>query len=549
MIHRPVLRMRQSLSTAGLLVGTLFLAFSLSPSLVPRSVGFQGVVSGFSLAAGYAFGATASWFWRYMELPTPGPSLGRRLLLAAGVLCTIVAAIFLWRASEWQNSVRLLMGLDEVEGVRPISIAAISLPIFAGLLFLARQFRRTIRFLSKRLGRFVPRRVAYVVGVYTAAAIFWVVADGVVFTAILRLADSTYHQLDSLVHDDLEPPTGPARTGSPESLIDWHDLGRQGRSFVSTGPTGEEIGMFIGEAAPDPIRVYVGLNAAETARERARLALDELLRVGAFDRSVLILVTPTGTGWVDPAAIDPVEYLLRGDVATVAAQYSYLPSALALIAEEAYGAEMARALFEEVYGHWTTLPAGSRPKLYLFGISLGALNSDRSFHLYDVLADPFQGALWAGPPFRSETWSRVTAGRDPESPQWLPRFRDGTVVRFMNQDGGLNEPDTEWGPLRIAYLQYASDPVTFFSFDTFYREPDWIRAPRGPDVSPALRWYPAVTMLQLMADIAAGAEVTPPGYGHNYAPEHYIDAWLALIEPEGWGEDEVRRLKALFRSE
>ena len=118
----------------------------------------------------------------------------------------------------------------------------------------------------------------------------------------------------------------------------------------------------------------------------------------------------------------------------------------------------------------------------------------------------------------------------------------------MNQDGGLNEPDTEWGPLRIAYLQYASDPVTFFSFDTFYREPDWIRAPRGPDVSPALRWYPAVTMLQLMADIAAGVDVTPPGYGHNYAPEHYIDAWLALIEPEGWGEEEVERLKALFRT-
>lgn len=33
---------------------------------------------------------------------------------------------------------------------------------------------------------------------------------------------------------------------------------------------------------------------------------------------MLVIITPTGTGWVDPAAIDSLEYLQRGDVASVA---------------------------------------------------------------------------------------------------------------------------------------------------------------------------------------------------------------------------------------
>jgi uncharacterized membrane protein len=235
-------------------------------------------------------------------------------------------------------------------------------------------------------------------------------------------------------------------------------------------------------------------------------------------------------------------------VASVAVQYSYLPSPLALIADDAYGAETAAAVFEEIYGYWTRLPAGRRPRLYLFGLSLGALDGEGSFHLHDVMADPFQGALWAGPPFRSQPWRRVTADRDPGSPAWLPRYRNGGVVRFMNQHGGLGVPAARWGPLRIAYLQYASDPVTFFDVRSAFRQPDWMRPPRGPDVSPALRWYPVVTMLQLAADMAAGAGATPPGFGHNFAAEHYIDAWIALTEPTGWSTEDVTRLKARFHA-
>jgi uncharacterized membrane protein len=117
----------------------------------------------------------------------------------------------------------------------------------------------------------------------------------------------------------------------------------------------------------------------------------------------------------------------------------------------------------------------------------------------------------------------------------------------MNQNGwGRLANGAHWGPLRIAFLVYGSDPVTFFSLGAAWSEPDWLRAPRAHDVSPAFRWYPLVTMLQLMADMSAGTGSVPLGFGHNFAPQHYIDAWVALSAPATWSDGDTRRLKALF---
>lgn len=83
---------------------------------------------------------------------------------------------------------------------------------------------------------------------------------------------------------------------------------------------------------------------------RAELALTELQRLGAFERDVLIVVSPTGTGWKDPGASGPIEYMHGGEIATVAVQYSYLQSPLALILETNTGLEQATALQEVVHG-------------------------------------------------------------------------------------------------------------------------------------------------------------------------------------------------------
>lgn len=536
----------RSFSAGGLLLGTLFFAAALTPTLLPRNFVTQGVLSGLSLAAGYKIGVFGHWLWTYMELPKPRGRLLWIAKLAAAIGCAIVAVIYLWRAAQWQNSIRELMQLEPVDTAHPLEVGLIALVVFTILMALARLFGLTLHFFAIRVNRFLPRRVSNVIGVVAAVVLFWLVVNGVLFRVSLPIVDSSFQAWDELVEPETRQPTDPLKTGSSASLLAWKELGRRGRQFVSLGPTREDISAFTGRAAREPVRVYVGLRSAETLEIRAKLALEELKRVGGFERSMLIVVTPTGTGWVDPAALDSVEYLHDGSVASVALQYSYLASWLSLLVEPGYGADAARALFKEIYGYWTTLPKNARPRLYLHGLSLGAMNSERSFDLFEVLDDPPDGALWSGPPFSSSVWRSLTDRRNPGSPAWLPRFRDGSFVRFMNQHGEyadqISQPRAGWGPMRVVYLQYASDPVTFYDYRSLYRQPDWMLPPRGPDVSPQLRWYPAVTFLQLTLDMFM-ATTAPIGYGHVFAPAHYIDAWIAVTDVRNWSPEEVKRLK------
>jgi uncharacterized membrane protein len=532
----------RSLSGTGLLLGTLFFAASLTPTLIPRIYLTQGVLGGGVFAIGYGLGVFWRWLWSYMELPTPEDRTLRIANLVIASLCTATAAAFLWRTTGWQNSIRKLMELDPVTSAHPIKVCAVAAATFVILLGLARLFTLIFRFIAGRFRRFVPRRVANVIAAALALLLFWSIATEVFFRAALRVLDSSFQQYDALIEPTAPQPTSPLKAGSPASLLRWDELGRAGREFIAAGPSARDISAASGRAAMEPIRVYVGLRAADTPAQRAKLAFEELKRAGAYERSTLIVITPTGTGWVDPGAMDSVEYLHHGDVASVAMQYSYLSSPLALLVQPGYGAESARALFSQVYDHWRSLPQDARPKLYLHGLSLGAMNSERSTELFEILGDPIHGALWSGAPFESTIWRRVTEGRNPGSPAWLPQFRDGSLVRFMNQNGVSVQPGSTWDQMRIVYLQYASDAITFFEPRALYRRPDWMEWPRGPDVSSELRWYPVVTMLQLALDMLM-ANSTPMGYGHVFAPAHYVDAWLSLMDVEGWSPEQIARLK------
>lgn len=532
------------LSLTGIVAGTVFFAFSLTPSLVPRTPLMQGVVSGLSFAAGYALGVGLRRAWAYFELPAAGGRVQAvlRVLVVFGALA--LAAPFPWQAAEYQSALRMRMGMDPVGVSGAFTVAPVALGLFALALALVRAFRWSLRALARRMPGFVPPRVSHALGLVAMLALFWAIGNGVLFRYALRAADASFQRVDAIVEDDVAAPEDPLATGSRASRVPWRTLGRHGRAFVSRAPDPAHIAAVAGAPAQRPIRVYVALNSAPDPRERARLALAELQRVGAFSRAVLVLVTPTGSGWIDPGAIETLEFLRRGDVASVAVQYSYLPSGLALLIESAYGAETARALFDAVYRYWKSLPAALRPALYAYGLSLGALNSDRSFDLYDVMGDPPQGALWAGPPFRSDTWRTVTTQRNPGSPVWRPRFRDGAVVRFMTDAGGPDPRHGPWGPLRILFLQHGSDPVTFFDPEIALRQPRWLEPPRAPDVSPRLRWFPLVTMLQVAADLTAGSAA--PGYGHSYSAHEYIAAWTALTDPPAWSPEGHQRLRAWF---
>lgn len=531
-------RLFDRLSSTGLTVGLVFFALSLTPSLIPRSVLIQGAVSGVSLLAGYGLGAGCVVIWKFLEIPLVEGKLRARISAVAIGLATAFAALWLYRTSEWQNSIRELMNMEPVQTAGPFTVCLIAVAVFLFCLAISRCFDMTRMEIQKRLALVVPPRVSLVFGVTIALGVFWLVGNGLIFRSALDGMDNIFRALDEIVEIKIADTDAQRQ----QSKLDWNKLGSAGRNYLALGPNAEQIEQVISRPAMKPIRVYVGMRSAETAKERAQLALEELIRLGGFERSVLVVATPTGTGWMDPAAFDTMEYLRGGDVATVAMQYSYLASWLSLLVEPDNGLVSARALFQAVYQYWTKLPRDDRPELYLFGLSLGAHNSERSASLLQIMSDPIHGAVWTGPPFVNTIWNSITAARDEGSPAWLPTYQDGKIFRFRNQYSDPPAQDKPWGAMRIEYLQYASDPIVFFETTSFYLEPDWMRTPRGRDVSPEFAWYPVVTGLQLLIDMMI-ATTTKVGHGHVYHPAHYLNSWIEVTGQNGLSAETVDKIK------
>jgi uncharacterized membrane protein len=369
-----------------------------------------------------------------------------------------------------------------------------------------------------------------------------VTRDGI-FDRVVTGLDESYEAAQALFDDAPPAPTDPRRTGGPGSLVDWAAMGAPGRDFITSGPDADAIAAFTGRPALDPIRVYVGRANGDTPQERAELALAELKRQGGFEREVLIVASPTGTGWMDPGSHDPVEYMHGGDIATVAAQYSYLQSPLALILETDTGLEQATALQDVVHGYWKTLPRDARPRLYVHGLSLGAWSSMHATNMFRLLDDPIHGAFWAGPPFPSAFWNYVQRQRASGSPWVLPTIGDGSLIRYASRTADASEAEADWGAMRIVFLQYSSDPVVFYDPASLWRPPPWMRDPPAEDMSEHLIFMPVVTQFQLAMDMALSFG-SPPGHGHAYYAHDYIGPWVQVTDPAGWTPADTARLKA-----
>ena len=112
-------RLVLSFSATGLVLGALFFAASLTPSLLPRTYVTQGVLSGVAMGCGYGLGVAAAALWFWLGLPEPRDRLRLWLTSAAAGLCSLVVLVFLWRTAEWQNSIRTLMQLPPIETAHP----------------------------------------------------------------------------------------------------------------------------------------------------------------------------------------------------------------------------------------------------------------------------------------------------------------------------------------------------------------------------------------------------------------------------------------------
>lgn len=530
-----------TLAPLGLALGAGAFAAALTPSLIPRAGMLQGALAGLAFALVYGLGAAAAATWLWLGLPPVRSRWLDRAAVAAGLA---VLGFGLVRATDWQNLVHAAADLPPVETARPYVIAATGAATAAALILLGRLFRMLAIGAANLLARGLPARLSLTLGLIATATLFWLVGNGVLASGALRALDASYRLVDELIPPEAAPPDDPRASGGPGSLLSWERLGAAGRDRVAQWPSQADIEALIDGPALTPLRVYVGQAAAESPEARAALALEELIRIGGFDRRLLVIATPTGTGWIDPASMAPLEVLWGGDVASVSVQYSHLPSWLSLLAEPENGLDTARAVFRRVYAHWSALPHDARPRLYLHGLSLGARNSELSADLWDILDDPHHGAYWVGPPFDAALWTDFVRAREAGSPAHRPRVGDGSRVRFLTGgDADRREDYAPWGRTRIVYLHYASDPITFFEPEAAWRPPDWMREPPGDGVAPELRWAPVVTALQLLADLGA-ATTTPKGRGHVYAAADYLQGWIELTDPPGWDAARLDRLRA-----
>jgi uncharacterized membrane protein len=315
------------------------------------------------------------------------------------------------------------------------------------------------------------------------------------------------------------PPDSQTVSGGPASAVAWPSLSREGVRFVNLALTRQEIADVTGAPIAQvkaPVRAFAGLASGQTVDVRVDLVMEDLARLGAFERSVLCVASPTGSGYVNYVAIETLEYLTRGDCATVALQYSLRPSFLSLD-RVAMGREQNRALLHALEWRLQGLPEGRRPRLVGFGESLGAHTMQDAF-LHEGVSGlhrvGMDRALFLGTPAKSK-WARQWR-LDPKKAD-----PDGEVAEVASYAEWLTLPGTDRARRRYVLLSHHEDPITRFEPALIVQEPSWLgpAAGRPPGISPLARWYPLTTFVLTLVDVKNAMNVTPGRFaarGHDY---------------------------------
>jgi uncharacterized membrane protein len=356
------------------------------------------------------------------------------------------------------------------------------------------------------------------------------VGHAVAATALVATGAVALNQLRWRVmraDDIVEPaypdaPTNPHVTAGPASVVAFDAIGKEGRRFVLMTLSPEQITAVMGEPATAPVRAVAGFGSARTAEDRARIALAELERLGAFERSVIVVAAPTGVGYVNYSFAEALEYLTRGDCAIVVPQYALVPSALAL-RETREGEEQQALILAAIRDRIAELPEGRRPRVLLFGESLGAevaldvaASGTRRFDELDV-----DRGLYLGVPFRTELWKQWfdrKAGRPPAGPSAVD---PGGLLGLVSQADEIADlPET----VRHVMIVHHDDPITKFDFGAVVRAPWWMGAPgaRPPGVPRETAFRPVITFIITLVDLKNGMNSKPGEFvrqGHDYRIE------------------------------
>ena len=302
--------------------------------------------------------------------------------------------------------------------------------------------------------------------------------------------------------------------------MSFESIGKEGRRFVLMTLTPEEITAVMGEPAIEPVRVVGGFESTSDIAERAKLTLADLESCGGFDRGLICVASPTGVGYVNYTIIEALEYLTRGDCATVVPQYALVPSALAM-PRTAEGVHLTRLVLEGIRDRISAMPADQRPRVVLMGESLGAnVALDVSTVPGPYTGIPaldhlgVDGGVYFGVPFRSEFWQRWRVNPEAMDP-------DHRLLCVAQPD---QAPPLSPGSMRHLMLVHNDDPVNKFGYSMVLQPPWWMGPPatRPPGVPRETRFRPVSTFAIATIDLLNGMNSKPGQFkrqGHDYRIE------------------------------
>jgi uncharacterized membrane protein len=343
----------------------------------------------------------------------------------------------------------------------------------------------------------------------------------------------------------LTPTESPFVSGGSDSEVAWDTLSREGRRFVNMALTPAEIGNVTGHEGIAPIRAFVGLDSADTVDARVWLMMKELEKLGAFERSVICLSSPTGTGYINYVAAESLEYLTRGDCAILAIQYSLRPSFLSLDKVK-IGREQNRALLHAISGRLMGIPPERRPRLVALGESLGAFTLQDAF-LHEgtsgLTRAGVSNALFIGTPAESkwaEQWRLEPQRFDPAQ----------QVVEVDGYEEWLELPPEIRAGARYVLLSHHEDPITKFSPALAVQAPRWLsnEPTRSPAIADGVTWRPFTTFILTAVDMKNATKVIPGKFealGHDYRADLARFTSLAFELPVA--EEELARIEVALR--
>jgi uncharacterized membrane protein len=448
---------------------------------------------------------------------------------------------------EWDR--RRRETLLEAQGIEPSEIAAarslaMGVGVAVGASMLGRLESSVAGRVSETASRVFPGGQALWAPIGHVAAL-GVVSGGARIAAqrIFRMIEGQQYAVEPAV--DVAPLYGTV-SGGPGSLIDFRSMGKMGRRFVWTVRSADIIQQVTGEAAvAEPIRVYVGLENAADDGDRVELAMSELRRTGAFDRRWLMITTPTGTGYGNYAAAGALELLSLGDCANVVMQYAARPSPIS-IDRVADGRTQVRRLVDAIARELASRSANQRPRVVMFGESLGAWSSQDAFismGAQGLIDAGIDHAIWIGTPMESK-WKNQVLGPD-RSPL------DAAVIGVFNDiEEWWSLPEEERSRLRYVMVTHHNDGVAVFGPSLAVQEPEWLApgAERPPSVPASQRWIPITSFIQGLIDNKNAARVVPGVFGadgHDYRADivPFFDAVLGFEATEDRKELIVRALE------